>query len=606
MKEQGGELPILRECVVINVTQEINLHIRDIERIQQVDLSKAIDVCEQALTLLPPDTPNVSALTHVLCQYARLLLRVARPAEALQAARRALEIARKARNLPQMIVCRETLAAIHLGLGDTALAMQHCLEGLRLLEQCEDRSSERELLARLARIHEELGEYEQAAQVFERVIAIDQQNGDPLGEASTCNYLANVLNKLGRYEAARTYAERSLSILDANGIHDYEPHSLYTLANTLIALNNDSLAEFMLVEALRISDEMSDTEYAGDCYLEIGRIQMRRGELQDALNSLTKALQIAQERAENHLISEIHRSLADLYKSTGDYRSALIHAECFHEIYESLYNSESDKRLRNLQISYQVEQAQLEAEVERQRRTLLQQEVELRDQIIQELDSYADNIAHDLKNPIHMIRTYAVFLQEDWAERMDDMGRMYIEDLSQIAGKMSDIVEGLLSLARVRRAELNPSQVSMERAFHDAYRRAQFMLEAEHGTIEVVSELPDALGVATWVEELWINYLTNAVKYGGRPPHIRVGAERLADGMVRYWVQDNGDGIAPEQQAKLFRKYERLGQTKLEGHGLGLAVVQQIIAKLGGSVQVESSGVPGEGSTFSFTLWGMK
>lgn len=590
---------------MIDTTQEINLHLQDIETIQQVDLPKAIDLCERTLALLPPDTRNVRALTQVLRQYARLLLRVARPAEALQAGRRALEIARKAQNLPQIIACHETLAGIYLALGDTTLAMHQCLEGVRLLEQCDDRSSEADLLARLACVHEELGEFEQAAQVFEQVSAIAEQKGDARAQAEACTHLADVLNRLGRHEDARVCIERGLQILDANGIRDYEPHSLYTLAITLQALGDDSLAEFMLVKALTISDQMSDTEYMGDCYLEIGRIRMRRGDIQGALEHLTKALQIAQERAENHLISEVHRALADLYKTIGDYRSALIHAECFHELYESLYNSESDKRLRNLQISYQVEQAQLEAEVERQRRELLQQEVELRDQIIQELDSYADNIAHDLKNPIYMIRSYAAFLEEDWAARMDEMGRMYLDELSATAAKMNDIVEGLLALARVRRAELNPSQVSMEHAFQQAYKRVSLQLEAEHGTIEVVSDLPDALGVDSWVEELWINYLTNAIKYGGRPPQIRVGAERQPDGMVRYWVRDNGDGIAPDQQARLFRKYERLGQTKLEGHGLGLAVVQQIVSKLGGTAQVESSGIPGEGSVFSFTLWGM-
>jgi signal transduction histidine kinase len=107
------------------------------------------------------------------------------------------------------------------------------------------------------------------------------------------------------------------------------------------------------------------------------------------------------------------------------------------------------------------------------------------------------------------------------------------------------------------------------------------------------------LGYGPWVEEVWANYVSNAIKYGGTPPRVEVGATSLPDGMVRFWVRDNGPGIAPENQARLFAEFERL-QTKAEGHGLGLSIVKRIVQRLGGQVGVESQA--GQGSTFSFTL----
>lgn len=72
--------------------------------------------------------------------------------------------------------------------------------------------------------------------------------------------------------------------------------------------------------------------------------------------------------------------------------------------------------------------------------------------------------------------------------------------------------------------------------------------------------------------------------------------------MVRFWVRDNGPGLTPDQQAQLFTPFERLHQARAEGHGLGLSIVKRIVEKLGGEVGVESDGVPGQGSTFYFTL----
>jgi two-component system sensor histidine kinase/response regulator len=101
---------------------------------------------------------------------------------------------------------------------------------------------------------------------------------------------------------------------------------------------------------------------------------------------------------------------------------------------------------------------------------------------------------------------------------------------------------------------------------------------------------------------VWANYISNAIKYGGRPPHIELGATAQDDGMVRFWVRDNGAGLTPEEQTRLFIPFTRLDQVQVKGHGLGLSIVRRIVGKLGGQVGVESQ--VGQGSVFSFTLPG--
>lgn len=108
-----------------------------------------------------------------------------------------------------------------------------------------------------------------------------------------------------------------------------------------------------------------------------------------------------------------------------------------------------------------------------------------------------------------------------------------------------------------------------------------------------------AVGYAPWIEEVWTNYISNAIKYGGQPPQIEVGSEAL-DGMVKFWVKDNGDGIPLDQIDTLFKPFVRLDNVRATGHGLGLSIVRRIIERLNGTVGVESE--QGVGSVFSFIL----
>ena len=118
----------------------------------------------------------------------------------------------------------------------------------------------------------------------------------------------------------------------------------------------------------------------------------------------------------------------------------------------------------------------------------------------------------------------------------------------------------------------------------------------------LVDEWPTALGHAPWVEEVWENYLSNAIKYGGKPPRVEMGATIQADGMLCFWVQDNGVGLTQSEQADLFLPFTRHGRGGRSGYGLGLSIVQRIVEKLGGRVGVKSEGVSGKGSLFCFTL----
>jgi PAS domain S-box-containing protein len=225
----------------------------------------------------------------------------------------------------------------------------------------------------------------------------------------------------------------------------------------------------------------------------------------------------------------------------------------------------------------------------------------------QELDAYAHTVAHDLKNSLGLVIGYAQLLERDLAVLPEHERLQYIHLVAQYGRKMNNIVDELLLLAKLRQvdqAEMSP--LNMAEITTEARGRLADLVEKHQAEIilPLQASWPTAWGYAPWVEEVWVNYLSNAIKYGGRPPRVELGATVQPDGQGRFWVRDNGPGLAREEQARLFTPFTQLHQVRAEGHGLGLSIVQRIVEKLGGQVGVESKGVPGQGSTFWFTLPG--
>lgn len=222
----------------------------------------------------------------------------------------------------------------------------------------------------------------------------------------------------------------------------------------------------------------------------------------------------------------------------------------------------------------------------------------------EELDAYLHTVAHDLKNPLHLMLGYAEVLEEGDAALSSEDGQQVVRSMIRIGNKMNSIVDALLLLAGVRNAKVELQALDMASIVTAVRQRLARIIWENSAQITAPDEWLPALGYAPWVEEVWINYLSNALKYGGQTPRIELGSTLMPDvpGQVRFWVRDYGWGIAPEDQVRLFIPFTRLAQVHATGYGLGLSIVRRIVDKLGGQVGVESDGVPGHGSLFYFTL----
>ena len=236
----------------------------------------------------------------------------------------------------------------------------------------------------------------------------------------------------------------------------------------------------------------------------------------------------------------------------------------------------------------------------------------------EELDTYGHTVAHDLQNPLALIIGFAGVLEENCATMSREELFTYLQGIAQHGREMNDIIDELLLLASVRKMDdVNIKPLDMSSIVTKVQERLAHMIKAHQAKIILPQDWPVALGHRPWVEEVWINYLSNAIKYGGQSPRVELGFDTEIGSqwsenhnstlhptthypLSRFWVRDNGPGLTAEEQARLFKPFTRLEQVRAKGHGLGLSIVLRIVEKLGGQVGVESE--VGEGSTFWFAL----
>jgi signal transduction histidine kinase len=238
--------------------------------------------------------------------------------------------------------------------------------------------------------------------------------------------------------------------------------------------------------------------------------------------------------------------------------------------------------------------------------TIQQQVVEL-EQRNQELDAFSHMVAHDLRSPLQIVLGYAHMYATEYTDSLSQDVVLGLEEIANYAQKMEEMVNNLLLLARLRHIDdIEVESVDAEAAVQAAAGRFQERVESRGIDIRIGDDLPPALANTIWLEEVFANLIENAVKYIGSQtldPCISITGSRTND-VVRYEVEDNGIGIAPEKQEQLFAMFSRVHERAQEDHtgglGLGLSIVHRIVTRLDGRLGVESE--PGQGSVFWFEL----
>lgn len=217
-----------------------------------------------------------------------------------------------------------------------------------------------------------------------------------------------------------------------------------------------------------------------------------------------------------------------------------------------------------------------------------------------ELDAYAHTVAHDLKSSLNGISGFSDLLLEEEGLTNKAIRKEYIEMIARSSKKMNDVIRELLLFASIDKIDLDFKSFSMKEVIEEALSRLSYQIAQSGATISIDETIIDCKSYSPWVEEVWLNYLSNAIKYGGDSPQIKITSEKENNSFIKYSVIDNGPGIIPEKLNKIFEEKELNTLKSTKGSGLGLSIVKRIIDKLEGKVAVKSE--INKGTKFSFYL----
>jgi PAS domain S-box-containing protein len=218
-----------------------------------------------------------------------------------------------------------------------------------------------------------------------------------------------------------------------------------------------------------------------------------------------------------------------------------------------------------------------------------------------ELDTFAYAVAHDLRAPLRAMSGFSQALREDYGDQLQGEAMVFLEQIGLASRKMSDLIDGLLTLSRSTRGGLQYDSVDISSLSKRLLVELTQSDPERQVTVEVGAGL-QARGDARMIEVMMRNLLGNAWKYTARAaePSIRIYAEERDNTRV-FCVADNGAGFDMAHANRLFKPFQRLHrQEEFPGIGIGLATVQRIVNRHGGTI--EAQGEPGKGATFCFTL----
>ncbi len=218
-----------------------------------------------------------------------------------------------------------------------------------------------------------------------------------------------------------------------------------------------------------------------------------------------------------------------------------------------------------------------------------------------QLETFVHSIAHDLRAPLRTMQGFSQLLIQDHAKNLNKQGRDFAKFIDTAAQTMDRLLADLLAFSQISGQKIELAPVPLGAVLKSALAGCEAEILESRAQIKRVTRWPTVIAHAAILQQVLVHLIGNAVKFvSGKRPHVQLSAEERPGGIVRIWVEDDGIGIPAEYHERIFGVFQRLHTTAYPGTGIGLAIVQKGMERMGGRVGVESA--PGAGSKFWIEL----
>ena len=625
----------------------------------QNDLEKALSTFEKARALAKK-TKDWPAYETVLINKAQTYMSLGQNPQAIETLSNLIEDLKpiKGSNLSNAYA---KLAEAYRRSGNNDLAYEYNLAGLQIFEEEKDTFNIVRTLYSIGSIFFYQDNYELALEYFQKTLSLGRTANLERYIFSSLCAMGGAYNRMGQTKKSLEYNQQAYELGKRLNIKSGLPYAVMNLGANYAEMDDIEKALIYYKEALSLNRENNDTW--GECgtLRIIGDALIEKKDFENSIKYLNEALAIAEQHGFRPRKLEVQRTIADYYEKIGDYKLFAEFIEKYALLKDTLANEDALAKMSESKTKYEILQkekelalkdakfilqqrtflllgicilsiclwllvtqnrlkaknnrilAQKNKQIKKQNEELatayaLQKETneKIKEQNRQleqsniELKRFAFIASHDLKEPLRTIGSYANLLQRRYKDRIDENANEFLDYITGSAKRLYTLLNDVLDYSKLNVNKKENILTDANEAIQIANENLKTKIANKNAQISI-GELPKLTADKLHLVQLFQNLIDNSIKYSESQQPVVEIASTENNGFYEFSIKDNGIGIDPELQPKIFEMFKRLHtRDKFEGNGIGLAICKKIVQEYGGEIWVESA--EGKGSTFYFTL----
>ncbi|MDN5204745.1 tetratricopeptide repeat-containing sensor histidine kinase [Fulvivirgaceae bacterium BMA10] len=573
------------------VKAEVDKLLKKAHELRIKNLSKSVELAEAALTI-SKKIGSKQLIAQSLNQLSLFQMIFGNYPLSKEYSDKALKIFKKLKDLKGIADTKYNIASIFYKTNRLFEGLQYLLDCLMIYRQFEDHHNEARVFKFMGVIYEYFGDESSAISAYENSIKASLKIKDTNLESNAYNPLSGIYLNRGKHKLAMQIIEKSIHLKEESEDIRGLAFALYGRGKIHTKLGNYVEAERDLVRSLEIHREMRECVGEGMSCHKLGAMFQQMKDYKNAKEYLQLALDIAEEYDIIFIQFRVSFILYEINKDEGNAEEALYYLEKYMATKESVINTHTFDVIKSYQAIAKVETLERETKLHKEKAEIIEQKNT-------ELDYFFYRISHDLQGPIASLKGLNNLASIDIR---DEVSKNYVGMYKKQVDRINNIITELINLTKMNHLEVIKQPIDFNLMVDDCYH--SLTQYPNFNKIELIKSIDEHIEFCSeWpiVNTIFQNLIENSIKYSStkeREPYLKVSVKKRKK-YIKIIVEDNGMGIDPEHQEKVFDMFYRANDT-IEGTGLGLYILKRAVERLSGQVKLESN--LKLGSTFTVML----
>ena len=568
---------------------------------QQNEFDKALAYAESAKTLLGDDkVRRADALVStVYNQLSQIYFKQQNYDLMFTCSEKVLQISAKAGDVEKEMNALKNIAIYHAAKSNYKKAMQYFLDSMDKSKSINYRYHTVQCLINIATIYANLYNHEDAISRYQMVL---ENYSDIISKNTRIviyNNLGNIYYFSDRLTQATNYFEKANNLAQQRNYTEMIILSLANLSRAYIAKGKIAFAKEKAKAAEKLMENQGDINGRQINLLNLGHIYYLENDFEKAILFTSKGITAANRMKDETNEVQGYQLMSSIYQMQGDYKTALDYQLVYSKAQDKFAKERRNRQIIDLEIKNTIKEKQKEIEQltreNEYQALLLKQNEQIAEQNAlliaanEELRQFAYVASHDLKEPIRMIGSYTQLIERKHKHQFTEDSQTYFTYVKEGVIRMNDLLDALLKYTTVSKTEETFEKVELKDIVEIAVINLRVSVD-ENNAIINCHNLPAVMSIRSLLIQLFQNLISNAIKFKkpDTDPEITISAQTTKDETI-IKVSDNGIGINPDYQKRIFIIFQRLHtRTEYKGTGIGLAICHKIVQHVGGRIWVES------------------